>query len=401
MMEMESQSVDKILEKFGEKKLNEVMLKIYSAEEISELNFNENDKDMILPLSQLGIINVENRYFYERPDKDKTRYNLFSISYKGKAVIDSILRKLNPPKRVEVFASKYPSKFLAFITHFLIILDNRYSDYEEKEYSKLFQKVEFANLLKDFKIDLEKFTCGFWIKEHTSKKLVPETPTLVLVPEFLDSLKNQLPIEIVKKELDEFHLAIYVERFFLQPPSKREWFEEFLRIVDRDELREMWKSWSAELTPKNILAGFVVLDPNGLRGFLAKKIGDIQSLITARTSEEENIKQFLKALEERGIHPDGNDRIDIASPCRRRKDFSILISAIYKILHDHMHIKDETVIDPIRCYLHHSKQDKQQEWYEEKFKEFCINVLLKFPPENDDDWRILKEKIIERAINKL
>ena len=395
------EATDEILQKFGEKRFNEVILKIYSAGVVSELNFSGKDKDLILPLSQLGIINVENKYFRERPYEDKTRYDLFSISYKGKAIVDSVLKKLDLANRVGFFASKYPSKFLAFVAHFLITLENEYHIDVEEKYHKLLQKAEFANLLQGFKTDLEKSVCGFWIKEHTSKKLEVYSPTLFLLPEFLSSLKEQFPVEIVETEMNEFYLANYIERFFLQPPSKKEWFEEFLRMVEMEKLQEMWKNWSEELTSKSILADFVVLDPNGLREFLARKIKEIQDLITARTREEENIKCFLKALDQRGIQPNKNDRNYIVSPCRTRKDFSVFVSTIYKILHDHMEIRDAIVIDPIRCYFHHDKQDKQQDWYKRKFEKFCRENLLHFPPKKDEEWRILKEKILERATKKV
>jgi hypothetical protein len=395
------QSVDKILEKVGEKRFNEVILKIYSANVVSELNFDDKDKDLILSLSQLGIINAESRYFYERPYEEKTHYDLFSISNKGKAIVDSILRKLDLPNRVGFFASKYPSKFLAYVVHFLIAFDNVYNTSEEEEYRRLLQKAEFASLLQDFKKDLEKFVCGFWIKEHSSKKLEVKPPTLFLLPEFLNSLKEQLPAEIVETEMNEFRLAQYVEEFFLRPPTKREWFEEFLRAVEREKLQEMWKSWLEELTSNGIIVDFVVLDPNGLREFLAAKVKGIQDLIATRTRGEENIKRFQKALDHRSIQVNETDRNYILSPCRTRKDFSVFVSAIYKILHDHMQIKDVNVIDPVRCYFHHDKQDKQQEWYKRKFEEFCMENLLHFPPEKDEEWEILKEKIVERAIKRL
>lgn len=399
-MEFESQVIDKILEKVGKERFNKVVLKIYSSEKISELNFNQRDiEEMILPLSQLGIIKVEDHYFYERPDKDKTRYNLFSISHKGKSLVKSILNKLNLHKKVDFFVAEYPSKFLAFVIDCFFPRGNIYYSYNEEEYSNLLRKKELTTFLENFKKDVEKFICGFWVNEHTSKRAIVEPPALILLQDFVDLLKEKVLVEIVDREISEFELVNYVERFFLKPQAKSEWYPEFLGIIETEKKQKIWEDWSKKLKNENTLIEHVVLNSDKLRNFLAKKIEDIQNSLSKRPKEEELTMIFFKTLEIAHVQLNKSDRSDILTTCENRKDFSIFISTIYKIMHDYMHIKDET-IDPIRCYFHHKKQDKQQEWYKMKFEEFCKDNLISFPP-NDDEWRILKEKILERAITIL
>ncbi|MEM2050668.1 MAG: hypothetical protein QXZ11_06070 [Thermoproteota archaeon] len=94
------------------------------------------------------------------------------------------------------------------------------------------------------------------------------------------------------------------------------------------------------------------------------------------------------------------DKVRTLSPCEDSSDFSIFISSVYKILHDQLKIKDE-YIDVIRCRFHHDKTDKQQEYYEMKFKEFCKSILINYPPASKDEWERLKGKIIEQAIKSL
>lgn len=60
----DNELIDKIVENVGQEKYDEIILRIYSAGVISELNFDRETMDnIILPLSQLGIIKVEDKYF--------------------------------------------------------------------------------------------------------------------------------------------------------------------------------------------------------------------------------------------------------------------------------------------------------------------------------------------------
>jgi len=398
MIDLQGQLINKVIKKFGEEKFNEIILKIYSSKEISELNFDQKEIDeVILPLSQLGLINVENAYFRERPIEHKTRYNLFSFSDKGKIIVESILEKFNLPKRVDVFISKYPLKILAFVAYFLVS-GNRYLAYLEEGYHKLLEKAEFTNFIKEFKQDVKEYSCGFLIKEFSSKRAEEYPPTLFVLPEFLSCLRTQLPMEVVERELKEFKLIQYIENYFLKPPTKAEWLKEFLKKVEEEKLQNIWEDWSKKLASENLLIEHVVLDPNGLKKFLTQEIERIQNQFVVRTKMEENVKEFLKTLETMRIQLNDEDKNDILGSCETRKDFSTFISAVYKILHDRMDIKDEK-IDAIRCYFHHDKSDKQQEWYRRNFDEFCKDNLVNFPP-RDDEWKILKEKILERATKK-
>jgi len=84
--------IDKIVENVGQEKFDEIILRIYSVRVISELNFDRETIDnIILPLSQLGIIKVEDKYFPPggRPSNGRTRYYLFSISFRE--IVDSNL----------------------------------------------------------------------------------------------------------------------------------------------------------------------------------------------------------------------------------------------------------------------------------------------------------------------
>lgn len=234
-----TQLVDKIQEKIGEEKFKRLILKIYSARVISELNFNKEEIDeAILPLSQLGIIKVEDRYFRERPDKHKTHYNLFSLTDKGKAIAESIMKEVNLPKIVHFFISKYPLKFLAFVVHFLIT-ENKYSRYQEEQYHKLLEESSFADFLQEFKQDLEKHSCGFILKGFTSTSVIGYPATTILLPDFVNYLRKQSPKEIVEKELQEYKLAMYIENYFLKPCTTEDWYDEFLKKVDAEKLKNL------------------------------------------------------------------------------------------------------------------------------------------------------------------
>lgn len=142
------------------------------------------------------------------------------------------------------------------------------------------------------------------------------------------------------------------------------------------------------------------MKPDLLKEFIRQKLKYLRSSFVVRTTTEDKVKEFFKILEKRGIQPKEDEINDILASCETRKDFSAFISAIYKITHDSMKIKDEKIIDPVRCYFHHDKRDKQQEWYKKRFEEFCKDNLLNFPPK-EDEWSILKEKVLERALKKI
>jgi len=387
-----------LAKKSGRDKVVEVILKIYTSSEISELNFSEKDlKEVVLPLTQLDLIKVEKKYFRFRPDENKTRYYIFSISRKGESVIHSILEELNLPKVIDFLMHKYPSKFLAFIAHFFIP-DGSYHEEIEKEYQKLLKKGRFTNLIEDFKKDVEKLKCAFWVKEHTSKR-VDSYHTLMILPDFISTLKKTLPKEIVKSEMDEFELVELIEYYFLEPQAHEDWHEEFLDRLETGNLQKLWIDWKEKLTLENIILNNVVIDAGKLRAFLAKKIEKVQRNIAYCSKSEQKIKDFLKSLESTNIVISKSDVSDIMTSCKSRKDFSIFISAIYRILHDQMRIKDK-IIDSIRCYFHHGKQDKRQELNKSRFKKFCKECLIHFEPKGDE-WEILKVKVLERAINNV
>jgi hypothetical protein len=115
MSELEAQLIAKVEQRVGKELFNKTLLKICSCDDITELNFKTSEiEEIILPLSQVGIIQVKNQYFYERPDQNKTRYHVFSLSSRGKTFVDSRLKELNLSGTVDFFLNKYPPKFLAF-----------------------------------------------------------------------------------------------------------------------------------------------------------------------------------------------------------------------------------------------------------------------------------------------
>jgi len=399
-MAMEPQKIiEKIKEKYGEDRFTGIVLKIYAVGTITELNFNQKDIDeIILPLVQLGLLDVDNKYFRERPDENKTRYNLFSVSYKGEKLVKYTLEKFDIPKKVKFFVDNYPPKFLAFAIHFFISQGSYYGS-EEEEYEKLLN-TELIDLINNFKKDVKKLMCAFLVIEYTSKKAEIEPPALILLPDFRDSLENELPSEIIAKEMDEFDLTDIIESYFLKPQAKKGWYEAFLRNIEKSKLQNLWRDWSEDLTANNVIIGQVVLDAGGLREFLKKKIEKIQSTLVESAGVEKKAQDFLRVLETAKVVLNESDKSDIMACCENRKDFSIFISAMYKILHDHMHIKDPEAMDPIRCYFHHARQDRRHESNILKFQKFCENFLISFEPKNDE-WKILKERILERAIEKI
>jgi len=144
-----------------------------------------------------------------------------------------------------------------------------------------------------------------------------------------------------------------------------------------------------------VLMEHIVLDSNELRQFLTEEIRQLQDLFITKGREEEHAVEFLKALEGMHIQLDEDDKSYVLRPCETRQDFALFISAIYKILHDRMKIKNEE-IDAMRCYFHHNKTGKEQEWYEKKFEGFCRVNVISFPPQ-EDEWRLLKEKVLEQS----
>ena len=136
---------------------------------ISELNFdNETMDNVILPLSQPGVVKVEDKYFPPsgRPSELKTHYYLFSIPSRG--IVDSALERLNLKKIFDIFIDKYPIRLLAFIVFFLT-KDYVCSDCLEEEYKSLIKRTGIAQLINAFKQDVEKHHYGFQIKGFQAK----------------------------------------------------------------------------------------------------------------------------------------------------------------------------------------------------------------------------------------
>lgn len=401
MGESETQLLAKVEQRVGTESFNRTILKLCSCAEITELNLKRNEIDeIVLPLSQIGIIRVRSQYFYERPDPNKTRYDVFSLSSRGEEFVDSRLKTMNLSGIANLFVDKYPPKFLAFMIHFLFESPYGYDPASEcNEYEKLFEKDEIACLKEEFVTDLEKFSCGFWIKHHTSKRISNEPSILVLLPAFRDQIKKLVPKETVETEIDEVRLACLAESRLLRPSTKEEWYQDFSRIVDNMGVQDMWRDWSNELQAAEILVNHVTLNPVGLREFLAKKIKAVQKLLSSKTPGEMAFDDLFKTLESKGTQMDESERSDIAPTCRTRKDFSIFISAMYRMLHDKRRTKDET-IDAIRCFFHHDKQDSEQEWYKRKFEEYCRTNMISVPPRNNE-WEILRTKTMRKAVESV
>jgi hypothetical protein len=399
--------INKIVEKVGQKKFDEVILRIYSAGTISEVNFDEEIIDnVILPLSQLGIIKAEETYFPPngRP-YGKTHYYLFSISSEGRKIVNSAFERLCLQKKLNVFMDKYTLRLLCFIIHLLVQKNALalervcywYDDFLEEKYGDLAKEPRIAQLLNEFKQDVQKHECGFLIRGYKSRSIFGET-YLVLIPEFVDSLRQLLPVSSIEKEARRFKLVRLMKASFLNPPPSKEWYEEFLRKVEVEKMQEIFEEWSKELESQGVLIKNVVLQANELRAFLDRKIEEIQQFFLS--GSEEGLEEFLKILEQKNVGLNEEDKVDILSPCESRQEFSNFISSVYKVLHDQLKIKND-YIDAIRCYFHHKKKDEQQKYYEEKFREFCEKNQINWPPKDEDDWRRLKTHIVKQAVTSL
>ncbi len=398
---MKTQKVVDLLEqKCGESRFTEIVLKIHASGEISELNFVKNDiEEIILPLVQLGLIRVESKYFPIRPIEEKTRYNVFSISYQGEHFVKSILTKFDPAKKVDFIVNKYPPKFLAFMLY-SFMSGGEYDEGSEDEYKQLMEKERLSKLADDFKRDMEKLKCAFWIKRHSSKRIEPNERTFIILSEFIEVCGQQIPEEVIDQEMEEFNLANLVESSLLKPQARNEWYEEFIDRIEREELQNLWTSWKEKLSSESVLLDRVVLDANKLRSFLDEKIEKIRVNLIGSSGSEERARTFLKILQDADMALNKSDFSDILAFCEDRKDFSIFISTGYKILHDQLHIRDEEVVDPIRCYFHHGKQDKRHEQNKAKFESFCRNCLISFEPLNGE-WQILKDRILEKMVESV
>jgi hypothetical protein len=213
----------------------------------------------------------------------------------------------------------------------------------------------------------------------------------------VESLRQISPASLIEKEMKKIKLVKYMKASFLNPPASIGWYEEFLIRVKDEKMQNIFEEWLKELESQDILMKNVVLHANRLKEFLDEKVERIQELFLPEDKETE--LQFLKALEKENLDLNEEDRVDILSPCENRQEFSNFISAIYKILHDQLKIKND-YIDAIRCYFHHKKKNEEQKHYEKKFMEFCEANLINWPPK-DEDWMRLKIRIVEQALKSL
>ncbi|MEM3715475.1 MAG: hypothetical protein QXF82_11060 [Nitrososphaeria archaeon] len=200
--------------------------------------------------------------------------------------------------------------------------------------------------------------------------------------------------------MKKLKLVHYIEQYFLNPPISKDWCKKFLDTIEKEGMHDIFEEWSMELESEEILMKCVVLQPDRLKEFLDRKVEEIQEFLIAESRKEELIKEFLEALNRENVKLEEEDKVRMLSPCEDSDSFSNFISSIYKILHDQLKIRDE-YIDAIRCRFHHKKTDKQQEYYEMKFKEFCGSILINHPPANKDEWERLKGKIIEQTVKSL
>lgn len=344
--------VDLLEKKCGESRFMDIVLKLHTAGQITELNFAKTDiEEIILPLTQLGLIEVENKYFAIRPTKEKTRYQVFWISRQGENLVRTIVTKLDISKRVSFLLDKYPPKFLAFMMY-AYLGPGGYDEGSEDEYKQLLEKGLLSNLVDDFKKDMEKLKCAFWFGRHSSRRVEPDERTSDILMEFREVFQQRIPKDVVDQEMDEFTLANLIESSFLKPQPKHEWYEEFADRVVRWKLQNLWTSWKEKLASEKILQDQVVLDTSKLRAFLNERIEKIRINLAGSSKSEEKAEAFIKVLQEANIVLSKNDISDLLLSCENRKDFSIFISAAYRVLHDQEHIKDE-VVDPIRSYFHH------------------------------------------------
>jgi acetaldehyde dehydrogenase (acetylating) len=82
--------------------------------------------------------------------------------------------------------------------------DNVYEAY--LDYESFINEPEIAQLIDEFKQDVQTYVCGFRVKSFTSKNILGSTD-LVLVPEFANLLRQQLSSSVIEGEIKKLTLV--------------------------------------------------------------------------------------------------------------------------------------------------------------------------------------------------